>query len=126
MKRTTLFLLLTFPFAQVFAQGQVVSKNLSLAGFIGYQTLYGSQSIDPTQFATLTDLATWRDSRDGKEYALVGLSTAGSGSGVAMVEVTNPVAPSHVKTIRHPGGNTANTPADVQVYNNVLFVAQNP
>ncbi len=126
MKRITWFILLAALMVCEPAAGQIVSKNLSLAGFVGYQTLYGSQSINPTQSETLTDLATWRDSRNGKEYALVGLSTAGTGSGVAMVDVTNPNSPAYVKTIRHPGGNSANTPADLQVYNNFLFIAQNP
>ncbi|MCI0694624.1 hypothetical protein L0337_21780 [candidate division KSB1 bacterium] len=101
MKRFILLFMITFPFVLVDAQGQIVSKNLSLAGFVGYQTLYGTQSIDPSGEETIRDVASWRDSRNGKEYALVCLGTAGSGSGVAMVDVTNPNSPAYVKTIRH-------------------------
>jgi hypothetical protein len=113
-------------FAWNHVTGQVVSKNLSLAGFVGYQTLYNGQSINPSTQETISDVASWRDSRNGKEYALVCLGEPGSGSGVAVVDVTNPNNPVYVKTIRRPGLDATNTPADVQVYNNFLFVAQNP
>ncbi len=120
--------LLAVLFAWEHAAGQVVSKNLSLAGFVGYQTLYGSQPMNPSGEETIRDIASWRDSRTGKEYALVCLPIFKQGyigSGVAMVEVTNPNNPTYVKTIRHILSDQ-NTPTDVQVYNDVLFVAQNP
>lgn len=77
MKYMTLFILLASLVVCKQAAGQVVSKNLSLASLYGYQTLYGNQSIDPTQSETLTDLATWRDSRDGKEYGFSRLINCG-------------------------------------------------
>ncbi len=40
-----------------------------------------------------------------------------------MVDVTNPNSPTYVKTIRHPQTDL-NIPADLQVYNNFLFVVQ--
>jgi hypothetical protein len=132
MKPAIRFLLVIFLSTKALAQGQVVSKNLSLASVVGYQTLYNGQSIDPTQAETITDLATWRDSRNGKEYALLGLSTPGpagppqgSGSGVALVDVTNPANPTYVKTIQHPTSTTTNSVADIQVHNNIAYIAQN-
>ncbi len=100
MKRTVFSLLLILLFALEHAVGQVVSKNSSQACFLGYQSLYSGQSIDPATAETLADVASWRDSRNGKEYALVCLIQAGTASGVALVEVTNPVSPFHLKTIR--------------------------
>lgn len=127
MKRV-IFFLLVLPLWWGYTSGQV-SKNLSEAGFVGYQTLYNGQAIDPTQKETIADVAGWRDSRNGKEYAFVCLPTPGPiegiGAGVAVVEVTNPSAPTYLKTIRRPGLNATNTPADVKVYDHFAFIAQN-
>ena len=130
MKRIILFTLLILPFVWGSAEGQVISKNMALADFVSYQTLYNGQSINPADKATLADVASWKDIRTGKEYALVCLKEAGSGSGVALVDVTNPGISVYVKTIRYPHANPSeenalNTPADVKVYNDVAFVAQN-
>ncbi len=128
MKRIILFTLFTLPFAWGYAEGQVISKNMALAGFVDYQTLYNGQTINPSATKTLADVAGWRDIRTGKEYALVCLpifKTGETGSGVAMVDVSNPNSPAYVKTIRRPGTNSTNTPTDVKVYNDIAFIAQN-
>ena len=131
MKKHILLPLILFIISSCLAhsqvQAQTISKNLSLGDFISYEDLYQSQVVPVADSVTLTDVASWRDDRNGKEYALVGLLTPGSGSGVAIVDVTDPGNAFYVKTIRIHDLDAHNTAHDVKVHNdnNIAYVAQN-
>lgn len=123
MKHKFIYIVLTIFLISGISSAQTVSKNLSLADYVSYQTLYNGQSIDSTVF-TIADIASWEDSRYNKEYALICLEHSGPGSGVAMVEVTDPGNAVYKKTIRFSNVDNQNAPFDVKVYNDILFVAQ--
>ena len=108
------------------------SKNLSLADSMGYDELYQGAGFDPEDpdtteadfFTTLADVASWQDPDNGKEYALVALHSEDDGSGVAMVNVTDPANITHHKTIRYSTIDSENTPHDVKVYDNIAYIGQ--
>jgi len=133
MKKRIVLLLMVMGFLYGSAHAQTGSKNLSLSDYINYLELYQSQVPDTIGnnqlFAPITDLASWEDTRTGKEYALICLYQPGSGSGVAMVDVSDPGNAFYEKTIRHPDPDPQtgewNTPHDIKVHNDIAYVGQN-
>lgn len=125
-KQISLTLLIIGSFCITTQAQTTISKNLSLADFIRYEDMFGTQSVDTMLHRTLADVGSWKDETSGKEYALVCLNAAGDSSGVAMVDVTDPGNVFLKKIIRHsdPGTGVNNTPVDVQIYNDIAYVGQ--
>jgi len=93
------------------------AKNVVLANFMSTETLYGQSSFPyNTPTFSLGDIWGWTYS--GREFALICLaSKTVSGSGLAMVEVTDPNNVKYIKTIKRSDGSAGqNGPQDVRVF----------
>jgi hypothetical protein len=98
-----------------------------LADFVSTEALYQSSSFPFSNHdAPLADLWGW--TYNGNEYALVCLGNKLndiSGSGLAVVKVTDPNNVQIVKTVKRGSGlNSENGPRDVRVFGNYAYVSQ--
>ncbi|MCI0556107.1 MAG: hypothetical protein L0287_34635 [Anaerolineae bacterium] len=104
------------------------SKNMVLAGFKPTADSLYHRTVDFTKEGPIADVWGW--TYQGKEYALICLKSNSdgtnslSGSGVAIVDVTDPNNTIYKKTVRYQNANNQNAPLDVKVWNNYAFVAQ--
>ncbi len=105
------------------------SKNIALAGLVPTNTLYG-RTVNFADEGPIADVWGW--TYQGREYALICLSSnkafSGgpflSGSGVAIIDVTDLNNIVYKKTVRYQNADDQNAPGDVKVWNNYAFVAQ--
>ncbi len=128
-----MFKYFTLPFVLLFcfcsALNAQVAKNIQRSGFIDTETLY--QKVAPTRVIDFTTQYVisdvWGWSYNGNEYALIGLQSNQpipnpnqiylGGSGIALIDVTDPNNIIHIKTIRLPGVDTADENVIIEYLN---------
>lgn len=110
---TLLFLISVISNAQTICNagfaGIYPCNNLDLLSHLSIAQLGGGSGVD------VNDIWGWTDSLDGKEYAIIGLT-----SHTAFVDITVPIAPIYLGKL--PTATTNSTWRDIKVYNNYAFI----